>query len=85
MLRGVSGQVIVLGDFNYPAANWNTLTGCIDSQPLIDLSLDKFWSQSVDFATHASGNILDLVFAEDGLIDEVHADGVLGSSDHSIT
>ena len=40
--------------------------------------------QSVDFATHNSGNILDLVFAEDGLIDEVHADGVLGSSDHSI-
>ena len=84
MLRGVSGQVIVLGDFNYPAANWNALTGCIDSQPLIDLSLDKFWSQSVDFATHTSGNILDLVFAEDGLVDDVQADGLLGSSDHSM-
>ena len=84
MLRGVSGQVIVLGDFNYPAANWDSLSGCTDSQPLIDLSLDKFWMQSVDFATHNSGNILDLIFAEDGLIDEVHADGVLGSSDHSI-
>ena len=84
MLKGVSGKVIVLGDFNFPAANWNTLSGCTDSQPLIDLSLDKFWMQNVDFPTHNSGNVLDLIFAENGLIDEVRADAVLGSSDHSV-
>ena len=33
-LRAVNNPVIVLGDFNYPAANWSTLTGCTDSQTL---------------------------------------------------
>ena len=83
-LRAVNNPVIVLGDFNYPAANWSTLTGCTDSQTLIDFSLDKFWTQSVDFPTHKGGNILDLVFAEDGIVNEVRNDGQLGNSDHNV-
>ena len=37
-LAEVNGPSIVMGDFNYPAADWNSLVGCTDSQPLIDLS-----------------------------------------------
>ena len=68
---GVKNPAVVVGDFNYPHANWGTLTGCSDSRALIDTSLDMFWSQYVDFSTHQSGNILDLVFAEEGMINEV--------------
>ena len=83
-LAEVNGPSIVLGDFNYPAADWNSLIGCTDSQPLIDFSLDKFWCQAVNFATHKSGNTLDLVFADHGLVNEVWADGYIASSDHNV-
>ena len=43
-----------------------------------------FWSQYVDFPTHQSGNILDLVFAEEGMINEVKDEGPLATSDHSM-
>ena len=84
LLRTVKNPAIVVGDFNYPSADWNTLQGCTDSQMLIDLVLDKFWTQNVTFPTHKSGNILDLVLAETGTINGVHDDGQLGSSDHSV-
>ena len=84
VLRTVKNPAIVVGDFNYPLADWNTLQGCIDSQMLIDLVLDQFWTQSVTFPTHKSGNVLDLVFAETGIVNGVHDDGQLGSSDHSV-
>ena len=42
VLNGASNNAIVIGDFNYPNANWETLSGCTDSQVLIDTSLDKF-------------------------------------------
>ena len=84
VLNGASNNAIVIGDFNYPNANWETLSGCTDSQVLIDTSLDKFWTQYVDFPTHHNGNILDLVFAEEGMINEVRDDGPLATSDHSV-
>ena len=84
VLRTVKNPAVVVGDFNYPSADWNTLQGCTDSQMLIDLVQDRFWTQSVSFPTHKSGNILDLVFAETGTINGVHDDGQLGSSDHSV-
>ena len=84
VLRTVKNPAIVVGDFNYPLADWNTLQGCTDSQMLIDLVLDQFWTQSVTFPTHKSGNVLDLVFAETGIVNGVHDDGQLGSSDHSV-
>ena len=84
VLRGVKNPAVVVGDFNYPHANWGTLTGCAESRNLIDTSLDMFWSQYVDFPTHQSGNILDLVFAEEGMINEVKDEGPLATSDHSM-
>ena len=83
-LQTVKNPAIVVGDFNYPLAKWEMLSGCTDSQQLIDLSLDKFWTQFVDFGTHQSGNILDLVFAEAGMIGEVRDEGQMGNSDHTV-
>ena len=45
---------------------------------------DKFWNQFVDFPTHQSGNMLDLVFSEHGMINLIRDDGQLGNSDHSM-
>ena len=84
VMRGVKNPAVVVGDFNYPHANWETLSGCTDSRALIDSSLDMFWAQYVDFPTHQSGNILDLVFAEEGMINEVKDEGPLATSDHSM-
>ena len=84
LLQTVKNPAIVVGDFNFPAANWEALTGCAESQRLIDISLDKFWTQHVDFSTHRNGNKLDLVFAEIGMLNEVRDEGLLGNSDHSV-
>ena len=84
MLKSVRNPAVVLGDFNYPTANWTTLQGCATSQQLIDISLDMFWQQVVSMATHQSGNILDLVFAEPGMVNDVRDIGRLGNSDHAV-
>ena len=84
VMKEATNNAIVIGDFNYPHANWEMLSGCTESQILIDTSLDMFWMQYVDFPTHHNGNTLDLVFAEEGMINEVRDDGPLATSDHSV-
>ena len=84
MLKSVKNPAVVLGDFNYPTANWSTLHGCATSQQLIDVSQDKFWTQYVSIETHQSGNTLDLVFSESGMVNDVRDIGRLGNSDHAI-
>ena len=84
LLREVKPTSLVVGDFNFPSIDWGSSSGTGESQSLVDLSLDKFWNQFVAFPTHKNGNILDLVFAESGLVADVFNDGQLGSSDHCI-
>ena len=83
-LASIRNSSIVIGDFNYPGINWATLEGNAETQRLIDTTLDKFWLQYINFATHKSGNTLDLAFAQDGIIDEVTCDSPIGNSDHSV-
>ena len=84
VLKLAKNPTIIVGDFNYPALDWENLSGPSEGQKFIDLSLDQFWYQHVTFPTHRSGNILDLLFAEPGLISEVQNDGQLGNSDHCL-
>ena len=84
LLQNVNKPTIVLGDFNFPSANWDDLKGCKDSEPFIETVQDKFWTQFVDFPTHKNGNILDLVLSERSLISNVIYDGQLGNSDHCV-
>ena len=82
VLKIAKNSSLVVGDFNYPNINWESFSGPNDVHSFIDLVSDKFWNQHVDFATHRNGNVLDLIFAEAGMITEVTNDGQLGNSDH---
>ena len=83
LLQEIKNPAIILGDFNYPGINWGSLSGPGDLQKFIDLTLDQFWDQWVTFPTHKSGNCLDLVFSESGLIADIKNETPLGTSDHN--
>ena len=53
--------VILLGDFNLPDINWNSLSGSTPTSTLFcDLVFDMNLDKLVTFHTHCKGNILDL-------------------------
>ena len=72
MLENLSGEVVVVGDFNMPGIDWQ---GLYSDKPgdrvVLEVIQGKFWTQFVDFATHEDGNILDLVLGREGLISGV--------------
>lgn len=56
-----SRSIILLGDFNLPDVNWNSLSGSSPFSSLFcDLVFDLNLVQLVTFPTHQKGNILDL-------------------------
>ena len=59
-----SVEVLVLGDFNFRKACWDTGSSTLsDEQSLIDfLCVETSLVQIIDSPTHKSGNILDLAF-----------------------
>ena len=59
-----SVEVLVLGDFNFRKACWDTGSSTLsDKQSLIDfLCVETSLVQIIDSPTHKSGNILDLAF-----------------------
>ena len=59
-----NSDLLVVGDFNAPDINWNTLsTTSTLLSPLCDLFLKKSLVQLVTHETHKSGHILDLVLS----------------------
>ena len=57
-----STNLILLGDFNIPDIDWNTLSGVSPvSQQFCDLIFDSALSQLINCPTHIHGNILDLL------------------------
>ena len=57
-----SVNLIVLGDFNTPDIDWNTLSGVSPvSRQFCDLIFDSELSQLINCPTHIHGNILDLL------------------------
>ena len=55
-------SLLILGDFNIPDVNWNTLTATsLLSDSFCDLVFDLNLSQLIDNPTHIQGNILDLI------------------------
>ena len=60
----VPRPLILLGDFNFPNIDWNSLTGSTHSTNLFcDLVFDLNLKQMVNFPAHLKGNTLDLVLA----------------------
>lgn len=89
LLSEVGGMnVLVMGDFNYPAIDWlsrsSTDSASLDTRLFLDCLDDKFYKQHVTTPTRA-GAILDLLLStEPDLINEVKVVDRLGDSDHNM-
>ena len=84
-----SGKLIVLGDFNFPDIDWDTLSG---HSPVSNQFCDlMFWtglSQLINVPTHNHGNILDLLLTNlDEYINhlQIYPDPLLQSDHYIIT
>ena len=88
-----SSHLLIMGDFNYPEINWDTITSRSGanhpSWSLLDCLQDNFLFQLVDFNTRyregQQPSLLDLVITnEDGMIKELNSRNPLGKSDHAV-
>ena len=76
-------DVLIMGDFNFPGINWDTLGSDSASHDFRNLILDKYLHQHVNEPTREQ-NILDLVITSSGdRIDLVKIEESLGTSDHN--
>ena len=83
LIRKTAGPTVIVGDFNYSGIDWESGTFDSASKPFFNATEDVFLTQCVDFPTHDSGNILDLVLTTNpALVDSVQDVGKLGKSDH---
>lgn len=77
------GQVLVMGDFNYPGINWDLLDSDSEGLEFRDLLLDNYLFQHVRNPTR-NRNVLDLVISSDEkLVENVQVIEHLGNSDHN--
>jgi hypothetical protein len=77
-------QVLIMGDFNYPDIDWDTLSHNHSSSDFIDLILDSYLIQHVNEPTREN-NILDLVFtSESSMVENLEIKEHLSTSDHNI-
>lgn len=76
-------NTFIIGDLNYPNADWETGIGDNKSQPFLDAINNKFLTQCIDFPTHSKGNILDVIITDvPNKIINVEDIGRIGNSDH---
>ena len=84
LIKNFPTNSVILGDFNFSKINWDTLRGDAKSTPFLDVLNDKFISQLIDFPTHKSGTMPDLLLTDcPNLILEVKNVGNIGASDHA--
>ncbi len=77
-------QTIIIGDFNCPNIDWNTMNGDQEGNRLIEMVEDSFLTQDVKQPTRGD-NILDLVLASDpDLISDCEVDEKLNGCDHHL-
>ena len=81
-----SEYVIIVGDFNLPDINWNSLTGISTfSTSFCDFIFNYNLVQFVDRPTHIKGNILDIILSNTPFIQDICVvPSQLISSDHFI-
>ena len=74
--------VVLMGDFNYPKINWDSLESDSNFRRLLDTIMDNFWVQYVLSPTR-EGNILDFVFtSEEYMLQNLVICENIESSDH---
>ena len=77
-------DIIICGDFNYPAIDWNLMQAESEGQNFLDTVMDCFLIQYVREPTRGQ-NTLDLVMSKEGItIENVETCMPLGSSDHDV-
>jgi hypothetical protein len=77
------GEVLIMGDFNYPGINWETFESNNHGQAFRDLVMENFLIQHVREPTRES-NVLDLVLSSnDGMVENLEVKEHLGNSDHN--
>ena len=76
---------IIVGDFNYSDIDWNLQTaGNPHSRAFLNCIQDNFYTQNIDFPTHCSGSLIDLILTSDSnLVNDISELGWIGNSDHS--
>ena len=81
-----SEYVIIVGDFNLPDINWNSLTGISTfSTSFCDFIFDYNLVQFVYCPTHIKGNIVDIILSNTPFIQDICVEpSQLISSDHFI-
>ena len=83
-----NNKVIILGDFNFPSINWQSLLGTSETSILFcDFVYDNNLDQLVTEPTHVKGNILDLILTivSDNIKDvSVYSRNIPFSIDHFI-
>ena len=70
-----SSNIVLLGDFNLPDIDWDTLCGStIAAEAFCDTCFENNLSQLISCSTHIHGNTLDLILTNnDDLIDSISA------------
>ena len=84
LIKNTPKPYIICGDFNYPKICWPTKTADNTSTSFMDTLMDNYITQHVNFPTHTSGNILDLVLSDnDNIVHGVDDAGCIDTSDHT--
>jgi len=85
LVKSVTKNSVLIGDFNLPDVDWETRTGSRKFAGFLDAVEDSLLEQMVDFPTHIKGNCLDLVLTNiPERILSIEEMGRLGSSDHEM-
>ena len=85
VLRNAPKPNIFVGDFNYSGIDWKLLHSDANGRTFLEEAQDAFLHQHVDFSTHHSGTMPDLVLSSNPEnVIGVEDVGRLGKSDHSM-
>ena len=76
-------SVVLLGDFNLPDINWETMCGnCWAFEDFCDMTFELSLTQLITYPTHIHGNMLDLILTNDENLITNISDCSQISSDH---
>ena len=82
IIKNAPKDSILIGDFNFPKIDWNSLICDNFSLDFMNACIDNNFTQYVDFPTHKKNNVLDLVLSNNDCVVGVDNLGPLSNSDH---
>ena len=83
LLKQFPKPFLIVGDFNFSDIDWDNGTATVKSKDFYCAVQDSFLTQHVDFPSHKSGTMPDLVLSSNtNMVSSISNCGPLGSSDH---